>query len=86
MIRIGWVHERADNPGAVPITNAAEAVYRAVQRIAGPCQVVEHYDDASYQGGRHLPEQYDLVTLDETGAPHLALHGAQSGRTSSPSW
>lgn len=60
---IAWVHERADNPG-VSITNAAESVYLKVQGLVGPCYVVEHYDDASYQGGRHLPETYDLVTVE----------------------
>lgn len=63
---VAIVHERADNPG-VSITNAAEAVFEHVHNVVGRCYVVEHYDAASYQHGRRLPETFDLVTLDDRG-------------------
>ena len=64
--RIAWVHERADNPG-VSITNAAEKVHEFAQRFAGPCAVIECYDDRSYDAGRIGGATFDLVTIGADG-------------------
>lgn len=61
------VTERPEDPG-VSITNAAETVWAAVQRIYGDpgrlIPVVEHYP-----AERGLPETFDLVSLDVHGKP-----------------
>lgn len=67
-LRVAWIHERADNLGA-SITNAAAELFDLVQQLVGPCLVVEHYDDRSYEGRAAGRETFALVTVDG-GRPH----------------
>ncbi len=59
---VALVTEIASNTGP-SVTNNIEGVHAYLARMRRPFTLVEHYDEGSYEGGRGLPDTFDVVTF-----------------------